>query len=75
MSPQQPIKFKKYNPKTHCIMKSSLQNNIQEPHLKVIKSTKRKKPVKRIYINTLVPGFSYLNSLGEAIMPRNCALL
>lgn len=31
--------------------------------------------VKRIYINTLVPGFSYINSTGESITPIKCALI
>lgn len=31
--------------------------------------------VNRIYINTLMPGFSYINQLGEVVKPQNCALM
>ena len=56
---------------------TSLHNSNQESHLKVIKNTSKrtKKALNRIYINTLVPGFSYMNSIGETIMPKNCILL
>ncbi|MBT8317007.1 MAG: hypothetical protein HKP59_05235 [Lutibacter sp.] len=51
----------------------------KEPHLKLIKNTKKKKTanarVNRIYINTLIPGFSYLNKAKKTIIPENCALL
>jgi len=59
-------------------MKSTpLHNSTQKTHLKVIKNTKRQaqKITKRIYINTLVPGFSYVNHLGETVTPNNCQLL
>ncbi len=29
----------------------------------------------RIYINTLIPGFNYINQLGEVVCPQNCILL
>ena len=52
-----------------------LQNSIQESHLKLIKRTPKQKKISRIYINTLIPGFNYTNSLGETITPRKCAML
>lgn len=56
---------------------STPQKNQQEPHLKLIKTSKRKKNnVKKIYINTLTPNFQYSNRLGENVQPNNfCALL
>ena len=39
--------------------------------LKVIKSEIHKK----IHINTLMPDFSYNNSSGESMKPKNCVLL
>ncbi len=56
---------------------TSLQNSHKESHLKVIKNSVKinKKAVKRIYINTLIPGFNYINNLGEIITPRKCVLL
>jgi hypothetical protein len=59
-------------------MKSTpLHNNPEKTHLKVIKNTnkRKKKATNRIYINTLIPGFSYRNHLGETILPNNCSLL
>ncbi|WP_457611227.1 hypothetical protein [Lutibacter sp.] len=59
-------------------MKStSLYNNIKEPHLKVIKNTikRKKRTISRIYINTLIPDFSYTNNLGENTTPKNYVLL
>jgi hypothetical protein len=53
-----------------------LTNNENSNHLKVIKSqVQNEEAVKRIYINSLMPGFSYNNKSGELIIPRNCALL
>lgn len=50
-----------------------------EPHLKLIKNNKKRNAastkVDRIYINTLMPGFSYLNKAKKIIFPHNCALL
>lgn len=55
---------------------SLFQNNSQETHLKVIKNTKRNKRVNtRLYINTIIPGFSSINNLGETIVPINHVLL
>ncbi len=52
-----------------------LQNNIEKLHLKVIKSSlKRKKSVDiKYYINTLIPGFTYLNNKGKIVSPKKCA--
>ncbi len=33
------------------------------------------KKVKRIYINTVIPGFNYINQLGEVVTPQKCILL
>lgn len=45
-------------------------------YFKVVKSqVPKSKTVKRIYINTLIPGFSYKNNLGEIIKPKKCVLL
>ena len=57
-------------------MKSnSLRKNPKKLHLKVIKnSLKRKKSVNsKYYINTLVPGFTYLNDKGKIVTPNKCA--
>lgn len=50
------------------------------PFLKVVNNTLAKtnaitEQVNRIYINTLMPGFNYINSEGESITPKKCALL
>ena len=50
--------------------------NSESTYLKVIKSKVNKKvSVKRIYINTLMPDFSYTNSSGTLIKPKKCVLL
>ncbi len=55
---------------------ADLTKNENSNHLKVIKSQAHiESAVKKIYINTLTPGFSYKNSSGEIINPKNCALL
>lgn len=55
---------------------SSLKQNIIEPFLKVVKnSNNMKSQVNRIYINSIVPNFSYTNHNGEIITPKKCALL
>ncbi len=57
-------------------MKSmSLQSNPEKLHLKVIKSSmKNKKSVDtKYYINTLIPGFTYLNNKGKIVTPKKCA--
>jgi len=52
-----------------------LQNSTQKSHLKVIKRTPKQKKTSRIYINTLIPGFNYTNSLGQTITPKKCTML
>jgi len=52
----------------------SLELTINEPHLKLVKNT-QKDQIKRIYINNLVPDFSYKNKSGEILTPKKCALL
>ncbi len=55
---------------------ADLSKNENSNHLKVIKSQVHKESaLKKIYINTLIPGFSYKNSSGEIIVPKNCTLL
>lgn len=62
-------------------MKSSSAKSIQkETQLKVVNNTLHKKSskpsiTKRIYINTLIPGFSFINSNKEIISGKNCILL
>jgi hypothetical protein len=50
------------------------------PHLKVVNNSMSKKitlteQVNRIYINTLMPCFKYINESGEVVNPQKCALL
>ena len=54
---------------------NSLRNKPKKLHLKVIKnSLKRQKGVNaKYYINTLVPGFNYLNDKGKIVTPNKCA--
>ena len=57
-------------------MKSTPMHNTQESHLKLIKNNtlrNKKRSIERIYINTLIPGFEYLNNLGETITKKNVA--
>jgi len=50
--------------------------NSEKTHLKVIKNAaKAKQKISRIYINTLMPDFSYLNNLGKLIKPHKCIML
>ena len=59
-------------------MKSaSLKSRNQTSYLKLVKSNAKIEEiaVTRIYINTLIPGFSYKNNLGEIITPKKCILL
>ena len=58
-------------------MKNLIQENQQEPHLKVIKNSKSKikNTVKRLCINTLTPRFNFRNSKGEVITPQSYNLL
>lgn len=55
----------------------SLKQNTQEPNLKVVKSSLNNTTGfdAKIYINTLFPGFSYVNAQNQAITPRKCILL
>jgi hypothetical protein len=52
----------------------SLKLTAQESHLKLVKNT-QKEQSKRIYINNLMPNFSYKNKSGEILTPKKCALL
>lgn len=57
-----------------------LNQNETAPFLTVVNNSLNKlnaetSQAKRIYINTLIPGFSYINSTGEAITQKICALL
>ena len=59
---------------------SALKQNSKEPHLKLVKNNTSKKQVlktnsERIYINTLIPGFNYINHVGDLITPKKCALI
>ncbi|WP_372793027.1 hypothetical protein [Lutibacter sp.] len=62
-------------------MKSAISNQIRkETYLKVVKNnvnntTTLKSNINRIYINTLMPGFNYIDNVGNLITPRNCALI
>ena len=53
---------------------SSLQNKPKKSHLKVIKSSLNgKKSINtKFYINTLIPGFNYLNDKGKIVTPKKC---
>ena len=53
---------------------ASLPQKPQESHLKVLKNL-NKQIKEKIYVNTLFPGFSYVNHKGETIAPRNYILL
>jgi len=67
----------KFNLKLKTMKSTPLKNSIIQPHLKVIKNgAKRKKPIKsKLYINTLMPDFSFTNHNGEIIHPKKCILL
>jgi hypothetical protein len=59
---------------------SPLKQTDKAPYLKIVNNNWSKKrtsteQVKRIYINTLIPGFNYLNHNGELITPKKCVLL
>ncbi|WP_372746351.1 hypothetical protein [Lutibacter sp.] len=62
-------------------MKSSSVKSIQkETQLKVVNNTLHKKSFmptanNRIYINTLIPGFSFINHNKEIVTGKNCILL
>lgn len=57
-----------------------LKQTDRAPYLKVVNNSIGKKitvneQVNRIYINTLVPCFNYVNQLGEVVSPQKCVLL
>ena len=57
-----------------------LKQTENTPFLKVVNNSLAKtnvitEQVKRIYINTLMPGFNYINSAGESITPNKCVSL
>ncbi|NEW79235.1 MAG: hypothetical protein GZ086_07355 [Gelidibacter sp.] len=57
-----------------------LKQTERAPYLKVVNNTMGKKitlneQVNRIYINTLVPCFNYINQLGEVTSPEKYVLL
>jgi hypothetical protein len=62
-------------------MKAIKLNQIDStPFLKVVNNSLGKtstinEQVERLYINTLVPRFNYINSKGESITPNKCALI
>jgi len=62
-------------------MKSTSENaTFLKSHLTIIRSgvankKTQTKIINRIYINTLIPGFNYVNQLGELITPKKCILL
>ena len=55
---------------------TSIQSYFYEAQLQTITSPKLvvtiKGHVQRNYINTLIPGFSYKNHVGEIISPNTC---
>ena len=54
---------------------SATKLTLNESPLKLVKSTLKGRVTEKIYINTLMPNFSYTNHLGEFITPKKCALL
>ena len=57
-----------------------LKQTDSTPFLKVVNNSLSKtsvitEQVKRIYINTLMPGFNYINNTGESITPNKCVCL
>ena len=62
-------------------MKSTQLQQIESINfLKVVNNSLNKtiapvEKVNRIYINTLIPGFNYINHLGEVVSPNKCAFL
>lgn len=55
-------------------MESSSKKLENTSHLSVIKNLLNgKKSEAKIYINTLVPGFTYKNSKGETVTPKGVA--
>jgi len=62
-------------------MKSlALKKNSKKSHLKLVKNgfskqQKLKGNGEKIYINTLIPTFNYIDNVGNLITPKKCALL
>lgn len=62
-------------------MKAKLfKQNDNSPYLKVVNNSRDKKitlseVVNRISINTLMPGFNYINHKGDVVSPKNTVLL
>ncbi len=62
-------------------MKSATLNQIRkETYLKVVKNNADNTPtlksnINKIYINTLMPDFNYIDNVGNLIMPKKCALI
>ena len=59
---------------------SPLKQTGNESHLKLIRSNRSNKKnlktkIKRIYINTLIPSFEYMNHLNKLVTRKNCALI
>lgn len=53
---------------------STLKQSTNNSYLKLVKSNMNTK-INRIYINTLVPGFNYLNHMNKLVTRKNCALI
>jgi hypothetical protein len=59
-------------------MKStSLKKKEQSPHLKLIKNSakKLKRTNPKTHINTLIPGFNYINSTGQVTNPSTHVII
>ncbi|WP_372769952.1 hypothetical protein [Lutibacter sp.] len=59
---------------------TSLKQTDRAPYLKVVNNSMGKKinsseKINRIYINTLMPCFNYVNQAGEVVSPEKCILL
>ena len=57
-----------------------LKQTDRAPHLTVVNNSMGKKitlteQVNRIYINTLMPCFNYINQAGDVVSPQNRVLL
>ena len=63
-------------PKSKIMKSNTLKQISKEPHLNSIDDKQQlKTKINRIYINTLVPGFNYINQVGKLITPHKCFLL
>ncbi|MHB1147847.1 MAG: hypothetical protein ACYC01_09655 [Lutibacter sp.] len=57
-----------------------LKQTDRAPHLTVVNNSMGKKitlneQVNRVYINTLMPSFNYINQTGDVVSPQNYVLL